>query len=131
MSEVPAEFKYAKSHEWIELQADGTALVGITDYAQSLLGDLVFVEVPEVGTSISQGDPCAVVESVKAASDVYAPISGKVIEANEDLADAPETINHHPHTDGWMFKITVNDESELEELMDADEYREFIESEDH
>jgi glycine cleavage system H protein len=130
MSEVPNEFKYTKSHEWIEMQADGTAVVGITDHAQELLGDLVFVEVPETGSAVSQGDACAVVESVKAASDVYAPLSGEVIAANEDLADAPETINQHPHTDGWLFKISMSDEAELEELLSPDEYKELIESED-
>jgi len=131
MSEFPAEFKYAKSHEWVEIQGDGSALVGITDHAQGLLGDLVFVETPEEGDEISQGDACAVVESVKAASDVYAPISGEVISVNEDLEDAPETINQRPHTDGWLFKMTVKDKTELDELMNVDEYKEFIESEDH
>lgn len=131
MSDFPAEFKYTKSHEWVEVVGDGTAVIGITDHAQELLGDLVFVETPEEGSSVSQGDACAVVESVKAASDVYAPISGEVTAINEDLEDAPETVNQHAHTDGWLFKISIKDEAELEDLMSVDEYKEFVASEDH
>jgi len=130
MSEIPTDLKYSQTHEWIEISHDGTASVGITDHAQQLLGDIVFVEAPEVGTEISFEDPCAVVESVKAASDLYAIVSGEVTEINEDLADSPETINTSPYTDGWIFRIKISDEKELEHLMDAAEYAEFVESEE-
>lgn len=122
MSEIPSDLKYAKSHEWVRLEADGTATVGITDHAQEALGDLVFVETPDVGSSVSAGDACAVVESVKAASDVYAPVSGEVIEANEALDDSPELINEAAYGDGWMFKIKLSDAAEAEALLDADGY---------
>ena len=126
MSNVPTELRYTKSHEWVALNDDGTVTVGITDHAQHLLGDLVFVEVPEVGTDYAAGDDCAVVESVKAASDVYCPINGEVTEANEALADAPETINTDAFGDGWIFKLQPKDEASLNDLMDADAYAEMI-----
>jgi glycine cleavage system H protein len=126
MSNVPTELRYTKSHEWVRREDDGTVTVGISDHAQELLGDLVFVETPEVGDTFSGGDDCAVVESVKAASDVYAPISGEIIETNEALADAPETINSDPYGDGWIFKIQPSDEGELDSLMDAAAYSEQI-----
>ena len=123
MSEVPTELKYTKSHEWIRQEADGTVTIGITDHAQELLGDLVFVELPEVGSDINAEDAVCVVESVKAASDVYMPISGEIIEVNEVLNDAPETINDSPFDDGWLFKVKPSAPVELEELMDADAYQ--------
>lgn len=130
MSNVPSELLYTKSHEWVRREADGSVTVGITDHAQELLGDLVFVEAPEVGSSFDAGDDCAVVESVKAASDVYAPISGEVVESNELLANAPETINAEPYGDGWIFRIKPSDAAELDDLMDANAYGEQIAAED-
>ena len=120
MSNVPAELKYTKSHEWVSVDGD-VATVGITDHAQDLLGDMVFIELPDIGTSFSKGDDCAVVESVKAASDVYSPLSGEVIEVNEDLADSPESVNSDSYA-AWLFKIKLSDVSELDEMMDAANY---------
>lgn len=131
MSEVPGELKYTKSHEWVRIEDDGSVVVGITDHAQDQLGDMVYVEVPEVGTSFAAGDACAVVESVKAASDVYAPISGEVTEANDVLADSPELVNQDAFGDGWLMKLNPGDASELEGLMDANAYQAFLESEEH
>ena len=131
MSQVPNELKYTDSHEWIRDGGDGTATVGITDHAQELLGDLVFVELPEVGSTLSAGGECAVVESVKAASDVYSPVSGEVLEVNEALAEAPETINQDPYEAGWIFKLRLSDAAELGALKDADSYAEHAESEQH
>ncbi|MCK4704860.1 MAG: glycine cleavage system protein GcvH [Gammaproteobacteria bacterium] len=122
MSDVPSELRYTKSHEWIRDEGDGTVTIGITDHAQELLGDLVFVELPEVGADLTVGDACCVVESVKAASDVYAPLTGEVLEVNEVLADSPEIINDSAFDDGWLFKIQLASEVELEELMDAEAY---------
>lgn len=121
MSEVPSELKYAKSHEWVRIEEDGLMTVGISDHAQELLGDLVFVELPEVGTEFVAGDECCVVESVKAASDVYMPVSGEIIEVNEELVDEPEIINSSPYDNGWLFKVQPTAD-EIEELMDADAY---------
>lgn len=120
MSNVPAELKYTKSHEWVSVDGD-VATVGITDHAQDLLGDMVFIELPDVGTVFSKGDDCAVVESVKAASDVYSPLSGEVVEVNEDLADSPESVNSDSYA-AWLFKIKLSDVSELDEMMDAATY---------
>lgn len=131
MSEIPNDLKYSQTHEWIEVSHDGTATVGITDHAQELLGDIVFVEAPEVGTVITIEEACGVVESVKAASDLYAIISGEVIEINEDLADTPESINTGPFADGWIYRVKITDTSELDQLMSAEEYAEFIETEEH
>ncbi|MGQ0587599.1 MAG: glycine cleavage system protein GcvH [Gammaproteobacteria bacterium] len=122
MSNIPKDLKYAKSHEWAKKQADGTVLVGISDHAQSALGDLVFVEVPKAGRTVKAGEACAVVESVKAASDVYAPISGEVIEGNPALAGAPETLNQDPYGKGWMFKLKPSNAAELDKLLDAAGY---------
>ena len=122
MSDVPSELKYTASHEWIRDDGDGTVTIGVTDHAQELLGDLVFVELPEVGADLTAGDACCVVESVKAASDVYAPLTGEVLEVNEVLADSPEIINDSAFDDGWLFKIQLASEVELAELMDADAY---------
>jgi len=122
MSNIPAELKYAKSHEWVRDNGDGTVTIGITDHAQEALGDLVYVEVPEVGAHYGAGDDFAVVESVKAASDVYAPVGGEVVEANEALADAPETVNDSAYDEGWIAKLKVDDASELDALLDAEAY---------
>ncbi|MFD1215992.1 MULTISPECIES: glycine cleavage system protein GcvH [Microbulbifer] len=123
MSEIRSELKYASSHEWARLEDDGTVTIGISDHAQDALGDVVFVETPEVGTTLSAGDEAGVVESVKAASDIYAPISGEVVAVNEALEDEPETVNSSPYDDGWFFRVKPSDESELDKLLDADAYR--------
>ncbi len=122
MSNVPSELKYVSSHEWIRDEGDGIVCVGITDHAQDLLGDVVFVELPDVDAEVSAGDDAGVVESVKAASDIYAPLSGTVVEVNEGLEDAPESVNSDPYGDGWFFKLKLSDLSELDDLLDADEY---------
>ncbi len=122
MSEIPAELKYTDSHEWVREDEGGIATIGITDHAQEQLGDLVFIELPEAGSTLSAGDACCVVESVKAASDVYSPLTGEVIEVNELLNDAPETINDSPYDDGWLFKIKMAAETELDDLLDAEAY---------
>ena len=122
MIEIPSELNYTKSHQWVRDEDDGTETIGITDHAQELLGDLVFVELPEVGTEMSVDDAACVVESVKAASDVYMPVSGEVIEVNDQLADAPETINDSPYDDGWLIRVKMSNPDELEDLMDADTY---------
>ena len=122
MSEIPLELKYTKSHEWVRSEDDGSVTIGITDHAQELLGDLVFIELPEVGTEMSAEDAACVVESVKAASDVYMPISGEVIAVNESLADAPETINDSPYDDGWLIQVKPSNPDELNDLMDSDSY---------
>ena len=130
-NDVPSELKYTKSHEGVRVDDDHLVTVGITDHAQELLGDLVFVELPEVGADLGIGAECAVVESVKAASDVYSPVSGEVIEVNETLADAPETINQDAYEEGWIFRMRLTEPGELDGLMDADSYAEHAESEDH
>ena len=122
MSNIPSELKYATSHEWVRNEGDGTVTIGITEHAQELLGDMVFVELPEVGENVSTGDDVAVAESVKAASDIYAPVSGEVIAVNEDLEDSPELVNSDAFGDGWMFKIKLDDASEVEALLDAEGY---------
>ena len=126
MSNVPQELRYTKNHEWVLKNDDGNLTVGITEHAQHLLGDLVFVEVPESGNTFSEGEDCAVVESVKAASDVYCPLDGEIIEQNEALADTPELINQDPYGDGWIFKLKPNDAGAYDDLMDADAYSEEI-----
>lgn len=126
MSNVPNELKYRESHEWVRKEDDGTYTVGITEHAQELLGDMVFVDLPDVGATFSAGDDCAVAESVKAASDIYAPISGEIVAVNEELADAPEQVNNEPYGAGWLFKIKASDESELDSLLDAAAYKEAI-----
>ncbi len=130
MSNIPSELKYTKSHEWIRVEDDGSVTVGISDHAQALLGDMVFVELPEVGAALDAGEECAVVESVKAASDVYAPVTGEVLAVNELLEDAPETVNSDPYNDGWLFRIKLDDEAELKELLDADAYAALAAEED-
>jgi glycine cleavage system H protein len=128
MSNIPAELKYEKSHEWVKALPDGSFLIGITDHAQSSLGDLVFVELPAVGRRLAAHESCAVVESVKAASDVYAPVAGAVIEVNDKLADTPELINQDPYGEGWMWKMQPDDAGALASLLDADGYRAVIAS---
>ncbi|MEN5018066.1 glycine cleavage system protein GcvH [Erwinia sp. Eh17-17] len=127
MSNVPAELKYRDSHEWVRKEADGTYTVGITEHAQELLGDMVFVDLPEVGNTYSQGEECAVAESVKAASDIYAPLSGEIVEVNGGLDGEPELVNSSPYTDGWLFRIKATDETEFETLLDAAAYQSTIE----
>jgi len=122
MSEIPSELRYRESHEWVRDEGDGTVVVGISDHAQAALGDMVFIELPEPGMSYDQGEPCAVVESVKAASDIYAPVSGEVIEANGALEDTPELVNTDPYVDGWLFKVKLSDPAEIDGLHDAEAY---------
>lgn len=120
---TPENLKYAKSHEWVKDNGDGTVTVGITDHAQDALGDIVFVELPSVGTQLSAGDTFGVVESVKAASDVYAPVGGEVLEVNSVLEDSPETINDAPYEGGWLMKLKATDAAELDDLLDASAYQ--------
>ncbi|MDV6327420.1 glycine cleavage system protein GcvH [Idiomarina sp. Sol25] len=122
MSNIPADLKYASTHEWVRDEGDGTFTVGISEHAQELLGDMVFVELPDVGDDVATGDDIAVAESVKAASDIYAPMTGEVVAVNEDLEDAPETVNNDPYGDGWLFRIKADDSSELDNLLDANAY---------
>ncbi len=129
MSNVPAELKFLSSHEWV-LVEDGIATIGVSDHAQELLGDLVFVELPELESSVSAGDSVAVIESVKAASDTYAPVSGEIVEVNDELEDSPERINDDPYGDGWMYKIKMEDPDEIGDLLDAEAYTESIEEDD-
>ena len=130
MSEVPMELGYAATHEWAKQDEEGLIVVGISDHAQDALGDIVYVELPEVGQQIVAGEEAGVVESVKAASDIYAPVSGAVEEINDALEDSPETVNQDPYGDGWFFKLKVTDERELDDLLDAEAYQELCESED-
>jgi len=127
MSNIPGHLKYTESHEWVDADAEGHARIGITDHAQQQLGDLVFVELPAVGDELSQGDPCVVIESVKAASDTYTPVSGRVIAVNEDLDGDPAIINTDPYDDGWLFELELFDTEELEGLKDAEAYEETLE----
>ena len=122
MSNIPAELRYAPSHEWARLEADGTVTVGISDHAQEALGDVVFVELPEVGKTLAAGQEAGVVESVKAASDIYAPIGGEVIAVNEGVSDAPESVNSDPYG-SWFFKLKSSDVAELDKLLDAAAYK--------
>lgn len=131
MSETPSELKYLATHEWARLEEDGSVTVGITDHAQDALGDVVYVELPELDQEISSGDEAGVVESVKAASDIYTPISGTVIAVNEALDDEPEKVNQDPYGDGWFFKVEPTDAGELEDMLDADAYQEVCEEEEH
>ncbi len=124
MSEIRSELKYLSSHEWARVEEDGTVTIGISDYAQESLGDVVYVECPDVGAAIVAGEQVAVVESVKAASDIYAPISGEVIEVNEALEDSPETVNDSPYDDGWFFKVRPDELEELGNALDSEAYEE-------
>jgi len=131
MSTIPAELKYTKSHEWVRRESDDTVTVGVTDHAQDLLGDMVFVELPEPGRTLEAGQECAVVESVKAASDVYSPISGEVVAVNEAIGDSPELVNKDPYGEGWMMRIKPANASEVDGLLDADAYQSLVDSEEH
>jgi glycine cleavage system H protein len=126
MSNIPADLKYLDSHEWARVESDGTITIGISDHAQGALGDLVFVEVPEVGKSLSKGGAAAVVESVKAASDVYSPVSGEVVAANDALSGSPELVNSDPYGAGWLYKIKPSNNSELQQLLDAKSYEKVV-----
>ena len=130
MSQTPSELKYASSHEWARLEEDGTVTIGISDHAQGALGDVVFVELPDVGSSLAAGEEAGVVESVKAASDIYAPIGGEVLAVNEQLEDEPETVNGDPYNDGWFFKVQPADISELDALLSGEDYQSKCDEED-
>lgn len=130
MSEIPKDLSYTKSHEWIDTDGDGTCTVGVTDHAQSSLGDLVFVELPDLGNKVSAGDAVAVVESVKAASDIYAPLDGEIAEVNEQLEDSPELVNEDPFGEGWLFKLNLSDPDAVDKLLDADAYAAIVADEE-
>ena len=130
MSKTPSELYYAKTHEWVRREEDGTVTVGITEHAQDALGDVVYVETPELGDAMAAGDQAGVVESVKAASDIYAPVTGEVVATNEILEDSPETVNSDAFNDGWFFKLQPEDLGELDALMSAEEYAQFCDEED-
>lgn len=131
MSDIPKDLKFAKSHEWARAEDDGTVTIGISDHAQGALGDLVFVETPGVGKKVAAGDSCAVVESVKAASDVYAPIGGMIVAANDLLDGAPELVNSDPYGKGWLFRVRPDDAGALETMLDADAYEKVVADEAH
>jgi glycine cleavage system H protein len=135
MSEIPGDLKFLKSHEWARVEGNGRITVGISDHAQGLLGDLVYVELPNVGDDVKAGDAAAVVESVKAASDVYSPVTGKVVEVNVDLGDKPETINEDAYGEGWIFVVEAEDQTQLKEQLDEllapDDYAELLEDDEH
>lgn len=130
MSEIPGDLKFLKTHEWARVEGDGRVTVGISDHAQGLLGDLVYVELPNVGDRVEAGNACAVVESVKAASDVYAPVTGKVVAVNSALADKPETINEDAYGEGWLFALEIEDAEQLNDLLEPDDYAEQLDD-DH
>lgn len=130
MSEIPGDLKFLKSHEWVRVEGDGKVTVGISDHAQAQLGDLVYVELPAVGDHFDAGAACAVVESVKAASDIYAPVSGTVVAANESLTDTPETVNADAFGEGWLYTLEIDDAEQLNALLDADAYGQMIEAEE-
>ncbi|KAA0014673.1 glycine cleavage system protein GcvH [Billgrantia pellis] len=129
MSSIPANLRYNESHEWVLDNGDGTVTIGITDHAQEALGDVVFVELPEVGRTLAKGEEFGVIESVKAASDLYAPLAGEIVEVNETLEDAPETVNEAPYEGGWIMKVRVDDATAVEALLDADAYQAIVDSE--
>jgi glycine cleavage system H protein len=131
MNEIPGDLKFLKSHEWARMEDSGRVTIGISEHAQGLLGDLVYVELPSVGDTVKQGNACAVVESVKAASDEYSPVSGTVVAVNEALGDKPETINEDAYGEGWIFAVKPDDASELDDMLDPDDYATMIEDEDH
>ena len=125
MAQPPSDIRYTKEHEWVRLDGD-IATVGITDHAQEQLGEIVYIELPSIGEKVSKDDPFGVVESVKAVSDIYAPVSGTVLEVNEDLAESPEVVNQDPYGDGWLIKVRVSDPADLDDLMDNDQYEQMI-----
>ncbi|HEV2607194.1 MAG TPA: glycine cleavage system protein GcvH [Xanthomonadaceae bacterium] len=131
MNEIPGDLKFLKSHEWARMEDSGRVTIGISEHAQGLLGDLVYVELPSVGDTVKQGNACAVVESVKAASDVYSPVSGTVVAVNDALGDKPETINEDAYGEGWIFAVKPDDASEMDDMLDPDDYATMIEDEDH
>lgn len=131
MNEIPGDLRFLKSHEWARVEGDGRITVGISDHAQGLLGDLVYVELPQVGDRIEAGNASAVVESVKAASDVYAPVTGTVVEVNSALADKPETINEDAYGDGWIFVLEAEEPEQMNELLGPDDYAELLDEDDH
>ncbi|MGH8072958.1 MAG: glycine cleavage system protein GcvH [Lysobacter sp.] len=131
MSEIPGDLKFLKSHEWTRVDGDGKVTVGISDHAQGLLGDLVYVELPNVGDRVEAGNACAVIESVKAASDIYAPVTGTVVEVNTALNEKPETINEDAYGDGWIYVLQIEEPEQLNELLDPDAYAELLEDDDH
>jgi glycine cleavage system H protein len=130
MSEIPGDLKFLTTHEWARVEGDGKVTVGISDHAQGLLGDLVYVELPNVGDRVEAGNACAVVESVKAASDVYAPVTGKIVAVNAALSDKPETINEDAYGEGWLFQLEIEDAEQLNDLLEPDDYAEQLED-DH
>ncbi|MCD9032658.1 glycine cleavage system protein GcvH [Luteimonas sp. Y-2-2-4F] len=130
MSEIPGDLKFLKSHEWARIEDGGRVTVGISDHAQGLLGDLVYVDLPNVGDSVEAGNAAAVVESVKAASDVYSPVTGTIVEVNADLADKPETINEDAYGEGWIFVVRIEDTEQLNELLEPDDYASLLEEAD-
>lgn len=131
MSKVPQNLKYTKSHEWARVESDDTITVGITDHAQELMGDMVYVDLPQAGAKVTAGKECAVVESVKAASDVYAPVSGEIVEGNAGTTDAPETVNKDPYGDGWLFRLKPANPAEVNALLDAKAYEALVAAEKH
>lgn len=131
MSEIPGDLKFLKSHEWARVEGDGRVTIGISDHAQGLLGDLVYIELPTVGDEVKAGQQAAVVESVKAASDVYSPVTGTVVAVNDGLADKPETINEDAYGDGWIYVVEISDAEELNDLLGPDEYAELLENDEH
>lgn len=130
MSDIPGDLKFMKSHEWARVEGDGRVTVGISDHAQELLGDLVYVDLPDVGDSVEAGNSCAVLESVKAASDIYAPVSGTIVEVNSALADKPETINEDAYGEGWLFVIEASEPDQAKDLLGPDDYAALIEGDD-
>jgi glycine cleavage system H protein len=131
MNNIPQELKYTKTHEWIRIEEDGSYTIGITDHAQSLLGDMVFIELPEIGDEFEVGEDCAVVESVKAASDIYCPVTGEIIAINEKLDDSPELVNNDPFLDGWLFTVKPADDCDLDNVIEASAYEEIVHEENH
>ena len=131
MNNVPSDLKYTKSHEWLKQNGDGTVTVGITQHAQDLMGDMVYVDLPQAGVQVAAGKECGVVESVKAASDVYSPVSGEIVEANTALADAPDTVNKDPYGAGWLFRVKPSNAAELGALLDAKAYEAVLATEKH
>ncbi|WP_025674788.1 glycine cleavage system protein GcvH [Salinivibrio socompensis] len=130
MSDIPSGLKFTETHEWVRPEGEGLFTIGISDHAQALLGDMVFVDLPDEGDTFDAGDDCAVAESVKAASDIYAPISGQVVAVNEELDSAPELVNSDPYGDGWLFRVQATDESEIDALFDAQGYEETLGDQD-
>lgn len=128
MVEIKSDRRYTKSHEWVKVDGD-TITMGVSDFAQSELGDITYLELPEPGDSVKKSEPLGVIESVKAASDVYSPVTGEIVEANEQVVDAPESVNSSPYDDAWLVKIKLSDPSEVDDLMDSDAYEKFVEEE--